>query len=618
MDQSTISSDSSFTGTFTTTDRSSSLTAATPSQSKQQSKQQSQVSGPQHSSDEYDYYSDNKSQKEPREADENIETSNLISEGLKIIEDDAMEMGQASSSSAMMDAIPEATSEEGAASSLSARNEEKTRDSPPTLHYKKQQDEESAWVAPEQEEEKEQSLTSYLPPDDRSQSSNSWFMPGYTFRDQAPRARNVDLYYKQEPPVEEPRQQKHSTTHTTALPNNKRNVAISFTSWVPTPYLVKPTKPNPEPARMSHREPLEEEDPWVVPRSTIIPHQPSIQLGSVDSSSEEEEVEVLEEEQVEMASEAEREEDVSTFPDEEFSEMDYNDDESSASEDCIDDESTLPPEPEEISNRSLPANIPPPLLPPEVLEEALINENSTHNKVTWSATQYGNWDDSNNSSSSSSADDSSAHYDRSLSWDGFSSSSSEKGGKKKSSKKGDKKQQNPQTPVRRGKRTSANKKAEVPRDFSFLDQSDKHTSEISFTTRSRMSSDPGNSDHPRSVAPYDPSSSSSSSSKPSSSSSSSSSSKSAFEDEYTKDSDDDEGGWDWDPSFRTLILLVLINIIVLAGIVTGIVLWVQGNKDDESNNVAITTVPPGTGAVEQAQANDNIFKTTQSTTPAGL
>eukprot|EP00980_Cylindrotheca_fusiformis_P018230 scaffold5918_cov130-Cylindrotheca_fusiformis.AAC.1 len=566
---STFSDESSFTGTFTTTERTS-----TTQWNNQPTDFGTESSDElHHSSDDYHYKKPQGPQKstlniieerDPEFADDTIigvgsdEEKQSVHKALNIVDED-LETGV----DPTLDAIPETVIPHDI-SQHSYGNKPKN----PPLHYKRAGDEEFPWVGPE--ESKQPSIVS-MPDDDRSHSSNSWFMPGYNFHDQAPRPRNVQLFYKQEPPASntidlESRSEK--------LPKNLNPVS-SFTSWVPTPYLVKPEKPNPEPARMSHREPLEE-DPWVV--SQPLQNMEETKEGSTSDKEEDEDeetVEVFMEEQ-----DQEKEEDISTFPDEEFSETDYNDEYS--------DESSILPAPQQKREPPQQEQVPPPLLPSSSIEES---------KVRWKPTQYGNWDDE--SSSSSSADDSSAFYDRSLSWDGFSSSSSSasssspatasKGTTKTSSKrsKSSKKRE-----PRRGKRA-------VPQDLA-LDHSQNTTSELSSTTRSKISSNP-DSGHKMSVASFDPSFSSSEAS-PSSSSSSSSSSSANFEDEYEQDDDND---WLWDPSFRSLVCLVIINVAVMTGIAVGILFWRLGSKHDTGDEMPSPS-PGGNGP--------NIFNNTQAST----
>jgi hypothetical protein len=458
------------------------------------------------------------------------------------------------------------------------------------LHYKKAGDEESLWAGQE-EESKQPSVVPIPAADDWSHSGNSWFMPGYTFRDQAPRARNTHLYHKQEPPT--------TTTMTPMevlgnkssldflkqknnLPNNLNPVA-SFTSWVPTPYLVKPPKVNPEPARFSHREPLEE-DPWVVPLPAIPPppleeNQIYVETVLTDDETGDEyfEEEILEEETFE--DEIIEDNDISTFADESFTETEYNDDQA----DTFKDEEA-PPAP-----KAPQAQRPP--LQPIVPSRPGLPQKS---KLSWSAAEYGGWDKKSDSDSSSSQDDSSAQYDRSLSWDGFSSNSSSKSGKDKKS-------------VRKAKRKQA--AAPIPQHLSFSDGT--HPSDLDTLTSTRRSSEESSGPKPvnsfdrssSSSQPYSSSSSSSSSSLPSPPQSSSSSSD-GFQDEYILDDK-------WYPSYRTLALLVLANLLVLTGIIVGVILLIQRNKrlEEEGEQDNFSTTPPVT---EQAQTNgDNIFSNAQ-------
>ena len=69
--------------------------------------------------------------------------------------------------------------------------------------HKKSEDEESGrWIV---SQETKSNLQSYLQKgEDRSQSSNSWFMPDYTFHDQGPLAKNITrMQEKLEPPGNE-------------------------------------------------------------------------------------------------------------------------------------------------------------------------------------------------------------------------------------------------------------------------------------------------------------------------------------------------------------------------------------------------------------------------------
>jgi hypothetical protein len=604
MESSTITSDSSFTASFTTTERSSSTHWKQLQQQQQQGQQQQgqrsedPPSGPHHSSDDY-YNASAQHQQYPR-------TTNIMKErapefvnevigvvgsssggkaleALQIVGD--VPVGSSTNNNdeeAVLYAIPEAHNVTHKVNETQYAPTEITQQPHPQpqpqqelllvegerkhdiqhLHYKKAGDEESAWAGPEEESKQ----PSVLPiPDDRSQSGNSWFMPGYTFRDQAPRARNVHLYYKQEPPTTELLGHKSSVDFSKqkdTLPNNLNPVA-SFTSWVPTPYLVKPQKPNPEPARFTHRQPLEE-DPWVVPMPP--PEKEQILVETVISDDETGD-EFFEDEMLE-------ENDISTFADEEFSDTGYND---YYVDSFIDEEA--PPQP------PLQPIVPPPLLPENLLEKS---------KISWSAAEYGGWD--NNSSSSESKDDSSAQYDRSLSWDGFSPESSR-----------------PKKTVRKGKRDQA--VAPIPEHLSIDDGI--HPSDLSLTP-SRHSAEQ-NIGPPEPVAPFAFDRDSSSSSGSSSSSSSlpspphSSSSSDSFQDEYiiqsSQEEEEEEEKQDekWYPSYRTLALLVLANLLVLTGIIVGVVLLVQRNKRMEEEEDNSSTTPPVT-----QQAQTNIFSNIQS------
>lgn len=128
--------------------------------------------------------------------------------------------------------------------------------------HKKSEDEESGrWIV---SQETKSNLQSYLQKgEDRSQSSNSWFMPDYTFHDQGPLAKNITrMQEKLEPPGNESSSQSSSQTKESTTTNQNHKPKYSFSSWIPSIYLENRTKKDIEPARLKEREPLDK-DPWV-------------------------------------------------------------------------------------------------------------------------------------------------------------------------------------------------------------------------------------------------------------------------------------------------------------------------------------------------------------------
>lgn len=128
--------------------------------------------------------------------------------------------------------------------------------------HKKSEDEESGrWIV---SQETKSDLQSYLQKgDDRSQSSNSWFMPDYTFHDQGPRAKNITkMQEKLEPPGNESSSQSSCQTKECTTTNQNHKPKYSFSSWIPSIYLENRTKKDIEPARLKEREPLDK-DLWV-------------------------------------------------------------------------------------------------------------------------------------------------------------------------------------------------------------------------------------------------------------------------------------------------------------------------------------------------------------------
>ena len=138
------------------------------------------------------------------------------------------------------------------------------------------------------QQQQKQELPSFLQiSDDRSQSSNSWFMPEYTFHDQGPRHYSSKSKRNNGQQQEPPEEGIDDNIETEEGKEHNKPPTRTFSSWVPITYLEKPTKPNPNPARLQKREPLEREL-WVLPKGYSLPrtsppskHKKRIQVETV-------------------------------------------------------------------------------------------------------------------------------------------------------------------------------------------------------------------------------------------------------------------------------------------------------------------------------------------------